>query len=321
MPHQTLKDALKWTAFEVGAGAAHGVVTVRAGTAGSRSPVALITAGIHGDEGPWGAWAIHQLLEQVPLTELAGTLRVVPVTNPLAMEADARCAPLDALDLNRVFPGDRRGSHTERLAAGLVEHAVVGADLVIDLHGGGSWCVNSFVFSFAGAEDLAEAMGAPFIVSSAGRQGRRGTPLSEYATGAGAKVVAVEMGGRSPDEAIWAERIADGLYRVLSLAGVLTTHERPTPAHRSTLVGPSVALRAGCGGVFKPVVREKQVGTVVPGGTVFGHLLDPVSMDIVETFSAPWPETALMLLRPAMARVEGGAMMYVVAEPSTSSTY
>ena len=44
-----------------------------------------------------------RVLEQTPLSDLVGTLRVVPVSNPLAMEADARCAPLDVLDLNRVF--------------------------------------------------------------------------------------------------------------------------------------------------------------------------------------------------------------------------
>jgi hypothetical protein len=36
-------------------------------------------------------------------------------------------------------------------------------------------------------------------------------------------------------------------------------------------------------------------------------------MDVVETFEAPFPETAILLLRPTLARVEGGAMTYVVA--------
>ena len=60
----------------------------------------------------------------------------------------------DTLDLNRVFPGDRGGSHTERLAAALTTHAIDGAEIVIDLHGGGSWCVNAFVFQFPGGEAL-----------------------------------------------------------------------------------------------------------------------------------------------------------------------
>src|SRR5690349_12686041 len=119
-----LIDATTWEYMGVGAGAAVGEVELAVGRVGDGKPAALIASGIHGDEGPWGSWAIHKLLEQVTLDELRGSLRVVPVANPLAMEADARNAPLDTLDLNRVFPGDAHGSHTERLAAVLVTQAV-----------------------------------------------------------------------------------------------------------------------------------------------------------------------------------------------------
>ena len=139
----SLLDALQWKRFPIPTGAASSQIDLTVGEVGSGSPLALVTAGVHGDEGPWGAWAIRKLLEQTLMDELVGTLRIVPTSNPLAMEADSRNAPLDVLDLNRVFPGDAKGSHTERLAAVLVEQAVTGADVVIDLHGGGSWCVNT----------------------------------------------------------------------------------------------------------------------------------------------------------------------------------
>ena len=57
------------------------------------------------------------------------------------------------LDLNRAFPGHPSGFHTERLADALTMHALGNTDSVIDLHGGGSWCVNSFAFQFPGDED------------------------------------------------------------------------------------------------------------------------------------------------------------------------
>src|SRR5690242_1102898 len=105
-----LIDAIVWQRVSVGAGAAVGAVELAVGSVGRGKPVGLITAGVHGDEGPWGSWAIHKLLEQTSPDDLQGTLRVVPVANPLAMEADARNAPLDMLDLNRVFPGNMEGS-------------------------------------------------------------------------------------------------------------------------------------------------------------------------------------------------------------------
>src|SRR5436190_22975816 len=106
---------MQWKNATVGVGAAAGSLKIKIGSVGTGKPTALITAGIHGDEGPWGAWAIHKLLDSVATGDLLGSLRVVPVANPLAMEADARNASLDMLDLNRVFPGNPEGSHTERL--------------------------------------------------------------------------------------------------------------------------------------------------------------------------------------------------------------
>jgi predicted deacylase len=306
-----LLHALKWKRISIPAGAAVGQVELSIGQVGSGGPVALVAAGVHGDEGPWGAWAIRKLLERTPLDDLRGTLRVVPVANPFAMEADARNAPFDTLDLNRTFPGDPKGSHTDRLAAALVENAIDGADVVIDLHGGGSWCVNAFAFLFPGGEDLSRAFAPPFLVVGADRS----VTLSGYARSRGAKIAAVEMGGRSEAEEQWAERIAGGLRRALGIAGILSPAPSPeTPLPEPIILDSTTVLRPSRGGVFLPQLRAKEVGTIVAGGTLLGSLLDPVTQGVVETFNAPFPKTAILLLRPMLARIEGGAMTYVVGE-------
>lgn len=306
----TLREMVQWQRFPVGAGAAVRQVELAVGTVGTGKPTALITAGIHGDEGPWGAWAIHKLLDLVSTDDLRGTIRVVPVANPLAMEADLRNAPLDTLDLNRVFPGNADGSHTERLAAALVEHAVNGIDFAIDIHGGGSWCVNAFVFEFAGSEALAQSIGGPLLAPGV----ERSVTLTGYARSAlNATVTGIEMGGRSQFEQQWADRIAAGLRRALAVTGVIAPVGETAPA--AIRVKPSTVLRPSQGGIFVPELRADSVGKVVPGGTVLGQLLDPVTYRVVETFRAPFGQTAIMLLRPTVARIEGGAMTYVVAEP------
>ncbi|MBI1257007.1 MAG: succinylglutamate desuccinylase [Chloroflexi bacterium] len=306
----SLLEAIRWQRFPVPTGAASGQIGVAVGVVGSGSPTAVISAGVHGDEGPWGAWAIRKLLVQTSLDDLIGTLRVVPTANPLAMEADARNAPLDTLDLNRVFPGDAKGSHTERLAAVLVEHAVAGANIAIDLHGGGSWCVNAFAFVFPGGEALSKAFNPPFLTSGADRS----LTLTGYARTQGASVAAVEMGGKSEVEESWADRIALGLRRALGISGVLTPVALPH-TYDSIPVGPSTVLRPAQGGIFVPHVRTKDVGTIVPGGALLGEVLDPYTLATIERFEAPFAQTAIMLLRPVMTRIEGGAMTYVIAEP------
>ena len=306
-----LSDAVSWKRYPIPAGSAGGQIDLAVGEVGEGSPETLVTAGIHGDEGPWGAWAIRKMLEGATLDDLQGTLRIVPVTNPLAMEADARCSPLDDLDLNRAFPGNPDGSHTERLADAITRHALGDAEVVIDLHGGGSWCVNSFAFHFPSDEDLAQAFQPPFIVDAK----LRDSTLTGYARSQGARVTAVEMGGRCGDEEDWAARIASGLRRALGVAGVMSSVPYESGLPDPVKVGPTKVLRPSRGGIFSPVLSAKAIGTIVARGTVLGKLLDPITMETVEIFEAPYPETAVLLLRPRLAVVERGAMTYVVASP------
>lgn len=305
---QMLKDALVWEEHAVATTAAYGSVKVKIGRVGSGSPVGLLTASVHGDEGPWGTRAIWKLLETTPLSDLKGSLRVVPVAHPLAMEADSRTTVLDTLDLNSSFPGSPTGTHTQRLAAVLAEHAVDGTDVVLDVHGGGSWCVNCFVYRFEGSHDLADWMGAPFVINGPDRL----TSLTGYARSKGAKGIWIEMGGRGTQEEVWAERIATGLRRALGKSGVLT--EADLPSASSRVGGMTTPIRASMPGIFLPIAREPDLGTIVPQGTVIGHLLDPVTNEITETFRTPYPQSALTLLRPTLTRIEGGGLAAAVAE-------
>jgi predicted deacylase len=305
---QMLKDAIIWQDYPVPSTAAYGSVHVRIGRVGSGSPVGLLTASVHGDEGPWGVRAIVKLLAQTPLSDLKGSLRVVPVANPLAMEADSRYSSLDVLDLNSTFPGNPFGSHTQRLAAVLAEHAVDGADVVLDVHGGGSWCLNCFVYRFEGSHDVAEWIGAPYIINGPDRP----TSLTGYARSKGAKGVWIEMGGRGTQEEIWAERIATGLRRALGKSGVLTEADLPPPS--SVIGGTTTPIRASTAGIFMPVLREPDLGSILQEDSVIGYLLDPVTNDIIETFRPPYARSALTLLRPGLARIEGGGLAAAVAE-------
>ena len=200
----------------------------------------------------------------------------------------------------------------------LAEHAVVGADVLIDLHGGGSWCVNAFVFRNAEAPEIADAFDAPFVVDQASRAAQmRGMGISGHAKSLGAKTASVEFGGRSPDEARWADHLATGLRRALGVVGVLKTDASlPALKHKHILVKPTRVLRPSSGGLLIPAVDHTKIGTLVDEGTLLGTLVDPVTHETLEEFRAPYPQTALLLIRPTMSRLEGGAMTYVVSEPA-----
>ncbi len=306
---ESLVNLVDWRNTFIPSKTAHGKVSLSFGLVGQSKPKGVVIAGVHGDENPWGAWAIRKFLETTKIEELHGSLRIVSVANPLAMGADERNSPIDHLDLNRVFPGNREGSHTEFLAAEIVENVLQGVDVIIDLHGGGSWCVNSFVFSFSGSEELAEAFNAPFILRGEERPGG----LSSFALRNDVKIVSVEMGGRCEYEEDWANMIAAGLRRALGIAGVLQPSKPFVP--ESIRAGDIRVLRPSSGGVLIPYVTSKDIGTVVDGGSVLGYLVDPVTFETIETFKAPFDKTAILLLRPSLCCLDGGAMTYVIAKP------
>ena len=292
----SISNQVQWQNIAIPATSAFGSAHLAIGDIGTESPRMLITAGIHGDEGPWGAWAIHKLLERITESELRGSIRIIPVTNPLAMQADKRNAPVDQLDLNRVYPGSASGSYTERVA-----HTI----------GGGSWCVNSFVFEMQGGEALSSSFPAPFVVKAPSRD----VTLTGYAKSQGLTVAAVEMGGRSQFESQWADKIADGLYRALAKVGIIEPESPLSPIEAPIPVSATTVLRPTIGGVFISAVDASHVGTIVKKDTLLGTMVHPMTQIGIEEFRAPYEETAIMLLRPFVAQLEGGAMTYVISQP------
>lgn len=300
-----LIDNITWHDNPVPATAAAPTVNLRVGSIGDGRPSALIIASQHGDEGPWGTRAIRKLLESTALSELRGSLRIVPVANPLAFEENAREAHIDLEDLNSLLPGDPDGRHTERLAHTLVTNVAAGVDVVIDVHGGGSWCINAFVYSFEGSHDLAGWIGAPFV--KAGWE-RGDKSLTCYARNRGAKVVWIEMGGAGMTEELWADRIATGMRRALGKLGVFVEAELPEAA-AAVEIDEAVTLRTPLPGLYLPTIREDGIGSIVSENTVIGSTIDPWSNDVLHEFRAPFPRTALMLLRPRLAVVEAGQII------------
>lgn len=308
----TIYESLSWHQAPIGESAATGALDLTWGEVGEAGPSVLLIAGTHGDEGPWSALAIRAALQH-PTERLQGRLRVVFTANPLAAETNARNAPIDSpncVDLDGCFPGNPAGSHTERIAA-ILAPIVASSDIVLDLHGGGSWCVNAFTKIFEGSESLAYAFGAPFHRVAPNKHGG----LTTYGRTEGARVVNVEIGGRGNQERLWQERITEGIERVLCQEGVLRLDAPPAPAPEGIAVGPTQAIRAERAGIFVPTVGEDTVGTVVDGGSELGTILDLITLAELHVVRAPFPRTAMMLLRPHICVVQAGDILYALAEP------
>ena len=106
--------------------------TIRGEQAG---PSLLICAGVHGDEFE-PMVAVRRLMTLVEPSELRGTLTLAPVVNEAAFVRKHRCAD-DGLDLARTCPGRPDGSITEQTAHA-ISQMIIAADMLIDLHTGGT---------------------------------------------------------------------------------------------------------------------------------------------------------------------------------------
>jgi predicted deacylase len=97
-------------------------------------PVLFVSAAIHGDELN-GVEVIRRLLKRKALSSIRGTLLAVPIVNVHGFLDQSRYLP-DRRDLNRSFPGSRKGSVAARMAYTFMHEIVDKADFGIDLHTG-----------------------------------------------------------------------------------------------------------------------------------------------------------------------------------------
>lgn len=96
----------------------------------------LITSGIHGCEYPGIQTAIELAAELTP-DEISGQLILVHPVNLSGFQTlTPALVPEDGKNLNRVFPGNKNGTLSERIAYCLTTDFQDGSDFYLDLHGG-----------------------------------------------------------------------------------------------------------------------------------------------------------------------------------------
>jgi len=99
-----------------------------------QGPTLCLTAAIHGDEIN-GIEIVRRVMYEINPRKLSGRVIGVPIVNLQGFQRGSRYLP-DRRDLNRFFPGDRRGSLASRIAASLFKDVLSGCDMLVDIHTG-----------------------------------------------------------------------------------------------------------------------------------------------------------------------------------------
>lgn len=232
-------------------------------------PTAFVVAAIHGDEIN-GTDIVRRLIFDIDHEKLAGTLIAIPVVNIPGFISQSRYLPYHR-DLNRYFPGDRKGNNAQRFASRIFSEVVQKCDFGIDLHTASNGRVNlpqvRGDMSHAKVRKLARAFGATILMDQRGVKGS----LRREATDAGVPTILFEAGetARFSQNISWA-----GLRGVLSVLAEMGMWPNPKGVRPpfQVIVKASEWVRAEKGGILDLVVKP---GDLIYQSDVIGSILNP----------------------------------------------
>lgn len=239
-------------------------------------PTAFVMAAIHGDEIN-GTDIVRRLIFDIDHEKLSGTLIAIPVVNIPGFLAQSRYLPYHR-DLNRFFPGRRKGNNAERIAYRLFTEIIQKCDFGIDLHTAASGRVNlphvRGDMSHPKVRKLARAFGSTVLIDQPGVKGS----LRREATDMGVPTILFEAGetGRfSPKVSLIGLR---GVLGVLTEMGMWPEREEAKPPFQ-VIVKASDWIRAEKGGILELAIKP---GDLIYEGDVIGSILNPFGKTVTQ---------------------------------------
>ncbi|HEC76352.1 MAG TPA: hypothetical protein ENI33_03710 [Thermoplasmatales archaeon] len=223
-----------------------------------KKPVLLLNAALHGEELN-GIEVINRIFETINPLELKGTIIGVPVVNTLAFRARSRVDPIDGKDLNRVFPGKKDGTITERVAYTFFNKFVKRADFGIDLHTGMKGHlliphprVRTYK-DFSPSLEYSRALGTEIIFYHEGSKGM----LTIEAGKIGIPVVCFEIGEAGRLDEYFIDAGMKGVINFMKYFGILDGE--PEIPEKQILLKNYKEVVSQYGGLFYPKVKAGEV--------------------------------------------------------------
>lgn len=240
--------------------------------AAEEGPTALILGGVHGDEVN-GIEIVRRSIEQEIYKDLVcGTVIAIPLVNIYGFINFSRDVP-DGKDINRSFPGNRRGSLASRVAYHVSRKILPLADFAIDYHTGGGGNYNypqiRYTLNHKESLDLGQTFGAPYLLAK--------KPISKslrkHAIELNIPMLVYEGGENLRLDPFATAQGLEGLRRLLISRGMLSGENREKPSAHFLKTS---WIRAPKAGIFQCLVTS---GQVVNKGTVLGYVTDAYGME------------------------------------------
>ncbi|WP_458789714.1 N(2)-acetyl-L-2,4-diaminobutanoate deacetylase DoeB [Yoonia sp. MH D7] len=225
-----------------------------------QGPTALLTGGNHGDEYE-GPVALHDLATTLTPDQITGRVIIVPTMNHPAFIAGTRTSPIDHGNLNRSFPGDAKGTVTQKIAAYFQTTLVPLADIVLDFHSGGK-TLDFIPFVAAHLLDSAtqqaacvaamQAFNAPYSVMlrEIDNVGMYDTAVEDM----GKIFISTELGGGGTATARSIAIAKKGTRNLLIHAGILQGTLATSPTTFINMIAGESFTFASHAGLFEPLI-------------------------------------------------------------------
>lgn len=275
-------------------------------------PTLLVCAAMHGDELN-GIEIVARIMNSKQLSRLRGTLIAVPIINSYGVINLSRYLP-DGRDLNRSFPGSKRGSLASRMAYRFLNEVVTKCDYGIDLHTGGQHRSNlpqiRANLSETAANEMAHAFGVPVLLNANLRDGS----LRQAADELGIPMILYEGGQSLRFDELPIRAGVNGVIRVMR-------HLKMLPARKSTKVEvkPRIALssswvRAPDSGI---VTVKCDLGDFVEADDVMAEIRTPFGVIIAQVICA---QSGIVIGKQNIPLIQEGEAMFHVAYYSKPGT-
>lgn len=271
-----------------------------------KGPRVFITAAIHGDEFN-GVEIIRRILQHSALKKIHGTLIAVPICNVHGFITLSRYLP-DNRDLNRTFPGSKKGSLTARIANVFMEEIIKHCTHGIDLHTGNYHCENlpqiRTNIDMKNALKMAKAFNVPVVIDAKLRDGS----IRQAAAELNIPVILYEAG-----EALRFNEVAirigvRGVLNVLhSLRMIQLSKTSLQKCLKPKIAFSSTWARSPESGILHQV---RTLGTDVEKGEKLAFIADPFSNKETDVLS---PATGIIIGRNTLPVVNEGDALFHIA--------
>lgn len=244
-------------------------------------PCLLICAAIHGDEIN-GVEIIRRVLAHKTVNNLKGTLIAIPIVNVFGFLSQSRYLP-DRRDLNRSFPGSKKGSMASRMANILMEEIIEHCTHIIDLHTGAIARENlpqirACLTDDPETESFARSFGVPVMINTELRDGS----LREAANENKIPALLYEAGEALRFNEVAIRAGVRGILGAMSHIG-MRTKSRKKKTYDSFISGSTHWVRASESGILRSIVP---LGTLVNKGDILAYINDPLGEIETEVISS-----------------------------------